>query len=203
MKITKILIGILTLKCSLLVSSTVHSLGLSGLYIGLQGGYSDVHYTNDDLLDENHYAQKITYQGFAPRVFLGYNIIPYFAPELSVIYFTKPRFYHIDDSDQTVEIKNNIVSVVGRFNLPVFKGLTINGKAGAGYIVRNGIVHNNIRLLPEGNFVTAIYGAGINYAWTQRWSADATWMQAPSNSRHRLPTSNYYGVGIMYRFGLY
>jgi len=168
-------------------------------YIGLNVGYSEVHYTNGTLLNDIT-ADDISRGGLAERPFLGFNFNRYLATELSVIYIQKPNFRGIMGSKREEKIKHNIISLVGRINLPLNSRFSINGKAGIGYIVRNGLRFNGVDALEEGEFFTPVWGVGGAMVVNQRISVDATWMSTPANTRHQLPPANYYGIGAYFKF---
>lgn len=185
----------------------------TGLYIGLQLGESIAGYTNNTLSD-GAVAESIKNSGFSERVYLGFNFSQYLAAEFSVNYFTKPSFKNLrlggDDSDDsedpddsvTKTIKNNIISLVARFNLPLTERIAANAKVGIGYVARNGIVVNNLSVLPQSEIFAPVYGLGVSYRLALRWDLEATWMQAASNSEWQLPVSNFFGFGVTYKFGL-
>lgn len=171
-----------------------------GLYLGFQVGYSTVNYSTH-IFTHGVTASSVNDSGQAVHVFLGYNFNRYFATELGIIYFKKPIFKNVTGATHTrIKIKNNIVYLVGKLNIPVCERFHIYAKLGVGYVVRNGIKSNNQWVLKEGQLVRPVYGVGASYQVARRWIISAGWMQAAGDSGEQLPASNFYGLGVAYRF---
>lgn len=171
-------------------------------YLGLQGGYSSVNYTNANLSSDVK-ADSITNAGVGARLFLGYRFNSFLATELDMIYFNAPKFENLNHTFQNTTIKNNILALVGRFDLPMSflsERLAINARAGIGYVARGGFDFLGKTVLQEKNIFDAVYGLGASYQLTNQWSIDATWMQAARQARESLPASNFYGIGVAFRF---
>ncbi len=169
-------------------------------YVNVQIGYSFVNYTNATLRG-GVTATKIENNGWSPKLALGYDFTHHFGVELGVNWFHKPAFYNLPTFGPKYLIKNNVVYLVGKVNISLWKKLSAYLKGGVGYVARSGITTGtNIVALQSGNFVMPVYGVGLLYSLTPRWDFDASFMQVPCNSAHQLPTSNFAGVGVSFRF---
>lgn len=171
-----------------------------GFYFGVQVGYSRANYATDSLIPP-YRASSVDTTGRAERILIGYHFNRILGLVLNVAYFDKPQFYGIDQSqpDKPFKIKNNIVSLLMRINLPINPQLGVYALGGYGYIVRDGIFYNKKTYLTEKNIFRPVYGAGIYWDFTPRWSLFGTWLQAPARTADNFPTSNFAGLGIIYR----
>jgi len=168
-------------------------------YFSVQTGWSYAHYTNASL-SGGLMATKITTRGFAPKIALGYDFTSHIAAEFGVIYFHKIIFFGLPGAGSTPKVKNNVIYLVGKLTLPLWRKLGFYFKAGVGYVARGEIRINNIVILSQQNVVMPVYGFGLIYALASHWAFDASFMQVPSNGSVRLPVSTYAGVGVIFKF---
>lgn len=172
-----------------------------GFYLGANVGLTNASYKTTSLSNGVR-AASVRTTGVGYNLFVGYDIFSYFGGEFGIAYFAKPKFNNIPgDAASFRRIKNNIVYFVGRGVLDLGHHFSAVAKLGGGYIVRDGIVVNNVTLLRGNEIPTLVYGAGLQYVVRQHWLLDVMWMGAPPQSHWRLPCSNFVGVGFGYHFG--
>jgi len=174
-----------------------HQLNTPGFYIGTQGGWSSVNYPNN--FAPGFTASSTNGSGLATRVYGGFNITNYFGVETGVAYLHKPHFYNINNILSS-KIKNNIVFLMAKGILPLNARWTTYADFGIGYIARSWLVVEGVRAFDNQEIVRPVYGVGVAYLLWPRWSADLTWIQAAKKSSNHLPASNFFGIGIRYKF---
>jgi len=168
------------------------------VYFTVQAGLSDVKYTNSNL-SNGITARRIKTSGVNYHIGSGYQFNRWLAAEFGIIWVYKPQFLDLNGTSKDAKIKNNVVYLAARVGWPVWRFL-FYVKGGIGYIARQGFFFNKTRALSEGSFFTTIYGAGFLFHFTSHWGADVSWMQAPPNRHQQIPTTNFYGAGIVYSF---
>lgn len=170
-------------------------------YFSALFGYSSVNYTNS-ILQNGITAKSITGTGTGIKVALGYDFARLYGAEFGIIYFNKPAFRGISGLNEDKTIKNNVIYLAAKLNLPLGSHFFATGKAGIGYVARNGIVVNGVTALKEGELARPVYGAGLGWIINPRWVIESNWIQAAPSHNDQLPASNYYGIGFQYRFSL-
>ncbi len=173
-----------------------------GFYLGLNAGYGVTNYHPIKFIGAFQ-PTHVDDSALAPKISFGYAINRYIAAELGVFFMPKPHFKGLQfNPQQMFKIKHNVVYFVGKLSLPIAM-FSPYVKFGYGYVVRDAItirVNGPITALKGGEFANFIYGVGVNYYVTSHWILDASWMQAPSKLADQLPASNYYSVGLAYKF---
>ncbi len=171
-----------------------------GLYFGAQAGYGSVHYTNTTL-PAGFGATQIRNSGFTPRVYLGYDFLPYLGVELTVVYMEKPEFTGIAGTRGTQIIRNNIIALFLKAGYVVMPRWRVYIKIGPGYVAREGIKSTlGVTVLSDREIFRPVYGVGTDVQVYKRWYADVTWIQAAPSHRDRLPATNFIGAGVYFKF---
>lgn len=203
--------GLISLMFTTVVAniSNPYSNFKSGFYLDAELGVSDANYQSIQLKGASQ-PTSVTQIGLAPRFTFGYDINRYVGTELSVIYFQRPRLIGLGETHVNRNIKHNVVSLLLKASLPI-QHWDFTAKGGIGYVVRAKLtmygnygdgnpVDGNYTALSGGQFLTPVYGLTIDRRFSAHWSIDASWIQAPAESQHQLPVSNFYGVGTCYKF---
>jgi hypothetical protein len=180
-----------------------------GFYLDAEVGVSDTNYQSIKLKGVFQ-PTSVTQVGLAPRFTFGYDFDRYVGTELNVIYFQRPHLNGLGFSQVTRSIKHNIVSLLLKASLPL-QNWDITAKGGLGYVVRGNLTlygnygdgnpwDGDYTALVGGQFLCPVYGITIDRRFTTHWAIDVSWIQAPAESQHQLPVSNFYGVGASYKF---
>lgn len=173
-----------------------------GIYIGLDVGYSAANYHKVKLVG-GFKPSSIRDSGVAPRLFLGIDVNRYVGAEMNIIYFQKPLFTGLGYTLSARKTKHNLVYFALKLSLPLPRGVAVYGKAGIGYIVRDGFnvwYYRVVNSLKSGEFCRPFYSLGINYRVAHHWILDFTWVNSPPRGSEQFPVSNFFGVGAMYKF---
>lgn len=190
-----------TLLCSISAVSLAAVRGnvaTPGFYLNVEYGYGTANYQTN--FAPGFVAQSVNKSGAATRIIAGYDFTRYVGALFSVVYMKKPLFNNINGTTTSAFIKNNIVLTALKLNWPISRRFLAHGDLGIGYIVRGDIVLNGTTALPPKEIVTPVYGIGLAYLLFTRWSITASWLQAPKNSSEQVPSSNFVGGGIQYKF---
>ena len=189
------------LLCSLipttLFAQTQRSVVYPGFYLGVEYGYSTVGYQNN--FAPGYTANPIDKSGDAARVEAGFDICKNVGVLMSVIYFEKPLFHNINGMNDS-KTKNNFIYLAAKGMLPFAHRFVIYADAGIGYIVRSQVKVNNVVVFRNQEIVRPTYGVGLAYLIWKRWILTITWTQATQKPSDDLPSSNYIGTGIRYKF---
>lgn len=190
----KFAVGVLLLVASSVALADENS----GLYLGVQGGVADSHYSNSDytLLRNTVDSTK-----FAGRVYGGYAFSEFLALEAGYDYLGRPNLNdRITGSKQ--DFLQQGVDVVGKATLPLDYGFGFYVKAG-GIWVHRGPVNSQGGLFIQrdsSSKISLLGGAGVSYAFGQPVAIDLSWTKSMSNNS--LPKMDLYMVGLIYKFAM-
>lgn len=190
----KIMLGVVALGLSTAAISTYAA--TSGVYVGGQLGYGNVHQGND--VD----GARITTYHLTDRILGGYQFNEYVATELGW-----SRFGNVDAKSAigNLTLRTNVVDLAVKGILPVADKVSVYGKLGAAYVMENVSGHfygyhedeTNKKLLPEA-------GVGVSYAFTDNVSADVSYTRIQaigSTNTRQIHSLDFAGVGVTYSFG--
>lgn len=168
----------------------------SGLYLGIQGGKSYLHYSGPDYLLSTN---SIDDHKFAGRAFVGYHFTEFLATEIGYGYYGAPKIkYNATGEEQSFSQQG--ADIFAKVVAPLDYGINFFGKLGASFLYRSAVKNR------DGHFVEKIanrkiapaVGLGVGYAFNMNWVADLSWMRTFSNGT--LPKMDFLAVGIVYRF---
>jgi hypothetical protein len=138
------------------------------VYVGIQPGYGLTNW-GDGIKNHN---------GFAGRVYAGYDFHPNFAVEFGFTnWFTKPKA-----KDEYANIKASgypwALDLVGKIKAPVpgVNNLGLYAKAGVGYLnseLKGTILNQDYKW--GGSAVNVVYGVGATYDITQNIATGLSW----------------------------
>jgi len=157
-----------------------------GVYLGLQAGYGMTYWDNIGAKDED---------GFAGRVYLGYDFHPNFAIEAGyTMWFTEPKWGSAKGDYPWA------IDLVGKIKAHVIDQFGLYAKLGVDYLYSKVPVTNN-----KDNF-NVVYGAGAYYDFTPNISADISWTRYGGNSdltsSDYMPYMDLFALGVQYKFDL-
>lgn len=171
-----------------------------GFYLGAEFGQSSVDYRKSlwpSTISNNISNIKTT--GFSEHITAGLIINPYIAGELTVNYIAKPSIQF--NQSKAKKFKNNIIALLLRTQIAVYKNLYAMAKLGIGYVAREGLNDpQGNRLLVDKEYFRPVYNLGMDWRITAHWDLTASWLQAAGLSSAKLPATNFIGAGFYYRW---
>ena len=78
------------------------------------------------------------------------------------------------------------------------KKVSFSGEAGLGIITRNGFEINNIPVVKNANYVSGIFGGGIQYHLGKKWNLQLSANWSPENKKLKQPHTLFIGGGFRY-----
>jgi opacity protein-like surface antigen len=202
-----------------------------GIVIGVQGGYANTHWDNVENIGNNPISDDLFEDvdsstskddGFAGRVYLGFDITPFFGIESGYAFLPNANIttFFEDGTDVAGNIKNYAIDVLAKLMIPVVNGFSVYAKAGAGYF------HSDFQNFSSTNpdievdnsndsasHIGPAYGVGAAYEVIPNLVVDLSWMRY-SGDNHLFnndgsfnndyqPNPDLILVGISYKFPLY
>lgn len=183
-----------------------------GVVIGLQAGYDISGWQNAFNSNVPWSPSVNKSNGFAGRVFLGWDFHPNFSVELGYFRpFNKP-VGNFDDST-SIQYTMNVVDLMGKIKVPLGDMFDIYAKAGVDYVMTKmapsattgtaGTYSNTT----VNNFNVA-YGLGLDYTIIPNLVADISWTQYNANNKKDIvsdapkyqPSMNFFALGLSYKF---
>lgn len=175
---------------------------LDNSYVGMGAGYTDIPYSNSDLINGFH-ADSFKNPSFGLNVFIGHFFNPYLAAELSLM---RPVEWSYANNVVSNNDKHSIwISLFGlslRPTLPITQKFSLYGLAGVGLISRHGFNagHANATAIPSKNIATLLTGGGATYALTPAWHLNAGVEYALARPSQQQPHMVYVYGGFYYLF---
>lgn len=171
---------------------------LSGMYAGIQGGYASVDYdVKSPSTSVNISSSK---DGFANRIYAGFNFNPYLAIEGGYAYLPKAEYKYSGAITGKSTIKTAIWDVVGKVSLPL-DSMPVNLYADAGMAYVNAEGDDN----SENNWLP-IAGIGAAYKLDDNWAVGVSYSHVFGENRgsgdfySTKPSINFTAVGLTYKF---
>lgn len=187
---------------SLLFCSTTYAV-LPGFYIGLQPGYSMLHYNNSIL---NATSSNITNNGFGGRVYGGYQFSPVWGTELGFEQFATAKFNRVTAngvSNISGSSNINAIDLVLKGTYPLGNsGFDAFAKAGGAYEMTS--ISNIISTHGGPNSANQFlftYGFGFDYDICPELVTDLTWMRIQNSGGTTTTNADLLTLGLGYYFG--
>lgn len=167
----------------------------AGFVVGVQGGYADTHWDNQD--PENTLNVKDT--GFTARGYVGYDINRYLGLEAGYTYLPKTTFNGGD-------IKNYTIDLLAKLSVPVTNVFSLYAKAGGSYFNSKGKAtdpETGVNLSGTNTHVGPAFGVGAAYEVVPNFAIDLSWMrfsgQGKQDSDYQ-PNPDVVLLGVSYKF---
>src|SRR6185295_5367574 len=130
---------------------------LSKSYFGLDIGYIDYRFSNDQL-NSGYHTSSIEVPHTAVRItLLGHHFNKYISGELN---YMRPvswvRYVDINGAPWNLPVAMNIVTLVG-------KHFSIDGELGVALVTRSGFAIDDTKLMEDANYISCSFGAGLTY----------------------------------------
>lgn len=173
---------------------------LPGFYLGLQGGYTQLDYSDNDFSGGNN--ASINGSGLGGRAYLGYQLNRYFGAEAGYTLYDSASVNGFNGNSQAGgDIRQQAIDVVLKGTLPlVNSGFNAYGKAGVAFVRKT--VTTGLRQVTDANDADAALftaGAGASYNITPHVPIDFSYTYTVGNSS--IASSMLGAVGIAYYFG--
>jgi len=175
---------------------------LDNSYFGMGAGYTDIPYSNKDLLN-GFQARSFTNPAFGLTIFIGHFFNRYVATDISLM---RPVQWSYPNGILTPTDKHSIwVSLFGislRPTLPLTKRISVYGLTGLGIISRHGfnLGAANTPAVASRDIATLLTGGGVTYALTSHWHANIGVEYALAQPSQQQPAITYVYGGFYYLF---
>lgn len=147
-------------------------------YIGVQGGYAWLNYGKSYLSHQDSSflsTGSVQDSGYAGRLYIGLNFIPYLGAEVGGVLFSKVKFNNViveteNGSGRIDEFSFNQYGfdALLKAQYPFENNLTVFAKGGAGYIRRTdskATAGNEVARGGNDNKYIPVAGGGVSYAF--------------------------------------
>lgn len=148
-----------------------------------------------------HAALRLVLMGADINKYLSARIT-YMRPVLWV------RYSYRDDENNITgnrSVWTNVAGVTLQGTLPLTKQISVFGEGGLGIITRRGvsdwITHKEI--IPTANYATTYWGAGVQYALSNRWELQALVNYSPAKEKLKQPATTFTGAGFVYHYAAF
>ena len=189
---------LLVVGVALLVSglAMADDIFISGPYVGVQGGWTNMHYSGPDYLLPTN---SISDQKFAGRVYGGYSFSEFLAGEFGYDYFGAPNIKH-DPSGNEQNFMQQGLDLTGKATVPLDYGISFFGKLGLDWVHRGAVESRDGYFVDHdsNNKIVPAVGLGFGYTFNLNWVGDLSWTRTFSNGT--LPKIDFYAIGVAYRF---
>ncbi len=183
------------------------------VYVGIQPGYGLTgwnNYVNDDS-DSSSFSSSSTlkiknHDGFAGRVYVGYDFHPNFAVEFGYTnWFVKPKL-QLNGVDIAKASSNPwALDLVGKIKAPVpgVNNLGLYAKAGAAYLDSELKAVAPATRKVGGDTFNVVYGVGATYDITHNISTGLSWTRYNGHKKldsKYIPDMDLFAVDLCYKF---
>lgn len=172
-----------------------------GFYVGIQGGYSDTHFSQGDIsMTGTGLSTSIKDHGLASRAFAGYQFNENWAGELGYTRFNDTRLNNIKDKEghsyPNGSLKEHALDLVAKGTWPLADQFNIYAKLGVAAIEAYGAdtVTNDF-----GTKINPTFGAGISYELNRQVPIDISWTRIQKWGGN-IPNADFFAIGIAYKF---
>jgi len=179
-----------------------------GIYLGLQGGLGMTNWQNTEEIKstfDNIFTVAESAHGtngFASRIFAGYDINKYFAIEGGFSYFFSQAYLSGTENAVPVnspDIQTRAFDLLGKGKVPIADKFDLYAKLGA-----NVLMHYWPKWCNTVN-VNVTFGAGIDYHITSNVSANFEWLRFNGHDRivdadKYQPSTDMFMLGLRYKF---
>jgi len=179
----------------------------TGVYIGMQLGGADTHYTEKWLTDDANDVTvgSVNSSGLAGRFHVGYDYNKYFALEAGITFLPKVKFNNVSafgSPGVNVSFNQSILDLCAKANLPWKYNIDLYGKAGVASVIRNNMEASaggqTIQSDDQDTKTVPTLGAGIDYGFNDHVFADLAYMHY--FGKDDLEPIDFVGIGVAYRF---
>jgi opacity protein-like surface antigen len=198
-----------------------------GPYLGGYMGYGTIHQTDgipvsevnsfsdNDPIFPIFISNSSSSNGWAGRLFAGYQIVPYFGVELGYTKFSNTDLstsasgtdasFIANTASVNATIKTYAVDLIGKLSLPLgSEGVFLFGTFGGAYLNEYTSVFggNSDGFTPPLTAkVLPTFGAGLTYAFNSQLTADFAWSHIQNMGNQNLRNTDIWGIGFTYRMG--
>lgn len=177
----------------------------AAVYIGLQLGYANTHYTEQWLISGTTNIRTVgdvQNSGLAGRFHVGYDFNQYFALEAGLTFLPKVEFNDINSTGVDVSFTQSIFDFCAKANLPLQYNIDLYGKAGFASVLRDDLEASagNVRVETDYQDTKTVpaLGAGMAYGFNDHVFVDLSYMHY--FGKDDLQPIDFTGVGVVYRF---
>lgn len=157
-------------------------------YLGIGAGYADTHW--DNMVNGTTVSGlSVKDNGFAGRVFGGYNFNRFLAIEAGWTYLPKAKYQVAGVTTNT--LKNYAVDLDGKVTAPLVEGFGVYGKLGVGYLHTKGTLSTTFGNTNSISHVGPVVGAGVSYHVTPNLVGDLGWTRYSGDGKIDASTSTY------------
>lgn len=193
------------------------------VYVGIQPGYGLTGWNNfeglDDLIGNPAFSSPSIFKvknhdGFAGRVYVGYDFHPNFAVEFGYTnWFTKPKLQVYGYDAMKASSDPWALDLVGKIKAPVpgVENLGLYAKAGVGYLnsklkvidVDDSGFKNSDGSSLGGDAFNVVYGVGATYDITRNIATGLSWTRYNGHKKldsKYIPDMDLFAVDLCYKF---
>lgn len=192
----KVVLGILATAA--IFSGTAFA-AAPGFLVGAQIGGSNSNLGTSDFPNIRNAAgvqnaQVTNRNGFAGRIYGGYQFNQWFVAELGYARYAKTNVYS-PQSGITRSASYNVVDLTAKGIYTFADCVGVFAKLGVAYV-------NNINFFPNNSksATRPLYGIGAQYEFSPNVVADVSWTRIQKGGNLRQ-SADFYGVGLSYNFG--
>ena len=172
---------------------------LSKSYFGLDIGYIDYRFSNDQL-NQGYHTSSIEVPHAAVRItLLGYRFNKYISAELN---YMRPiswvRYVDINGAPWNLPVAMNIVTLVGKPSIPLSEHFSLNGELGMALVTRAGFSIDDTKLMEDANYISCSFGAGVTYHLNRHWDLALDASITPAHGAAKQPATTFLSTGFAY-----
>ena len=172
---------------------------LKNSYYGINIGYINYPFSSKQLEAGNtvgsisvpHTALRLTLYGKEINKYVSARIT-YMRPVSWVQY----KNVNGDNAEHSVWMNVGGLTIAAR--LPVQKKLSLNAEAGFGLITRKGFSKNNIPIVKNATYGTALLGGALQYHINNKWNLQFSTAWSPAHAKDKQPRTVFFGAGFNY-----
>ncbi|OGT45076.1 MAG: hypothetical protein A3E82_00985 [Gammaproteobacteria bacterium RIFCSPHIGHO2_12_FULL_38_11] len=174
---------------------------LNNTYVGLGAGYTDIPYSNADLLN-GFQAASFSNPHFGLNVYIGHYFNRYLAAEISLMRPVKWAYaYGIQTPNDWHSIWVSLFGISLRPTLPLSNKLSLYGLAGLGIVSRHGFtVNGGTTVIPSEDIYTFLTGGGFDYNISGGWHATLGVEDSLAQPQKQQPNMWYGFTSFYYLF---
>ncbi len=178
----------------------------SALYIGVQPGYANMHYTKEWLTSgTNMTVGSVKSSGFTGRFHVGFDFNKNFALETGVMFLPKIKFNNVRTSGSSavdLSFNQSLIDVCAKANMPMKHNIDLYSKVGMAMVIRDGIQASSGGQTFQSDYqdkkIVPALGVGMDYGFNQHVFADLAYMHY--FNKDDLEATDFVGLGVAYRF---
>lgn len=174
---------------------------LAGTYIGFGGGYTDIPFSNSNLIN-GQTATSFKNPSFGLNIAIGHYFNRYLAAEISLMRPIKWSYaYGVSSPSSKNSIWTSLFGIALRPTLPLSPKWSAYGLIGLGIASRHGFNNNNGTVaIPSTDLMTLLTGGGMSYALTSHWNWNTGVEYSVAQPKNQEPSIFYGYTGFSYIF---